>query len=136
MTMVKNTVNNCDLFLRSIGGRILVVDDEEDITLVVKKALESNGFTADAFSDPRSALKNFRPGLYDLVLTDIKMPQMDGFELYREIRRMDGAVKVCFLTAFEMYQEELEATGVKCFIKKPVSIGYLLEIVRDQLKST
>lgn len=132
--MAKNSVTNCDLFLRS-GGRILVVDDEEDIALVIKKALESYGFAADAFSDSSSALENFRPGIYDLVLTDIMMPKMDGFELYKEIRKIDGAIRVCFLSAFEMYQDELEKTEVRCFIKKPISIGDLLEIVRGQLKS-
>jgi DNA-binding response OmpR family regulator len=130
--MAKNTITNCDLFLRS-SGRILVVDDEQDIVFIIKRALESCGFAADAFSDSRSALENFRPGMYDLVLTDIRMPKMDGFELYQEIRRIDGAVKVCFLSAFEMYQEELEAVGARCFIKKPVSIGDLLEIVKSQL---
>jgi two-component system catabolic regulation response regulator CreB/two-component system response regulator ChvI len=134
MVMAKNTVANCDLFPRS-GGKVLVVDDEKDIALVIKRALECYGFTVDAFSDPGSALKNFKPGSYDLVLTDVRMPKMDGFELYREIRRIDGAVKVCFLSAFETYQEELKTIGVRCFIKKPVSIGDLLEIVRGQLES-
>ena len=65
--------------------RISLVDDEHDIALAFKISLENNGFTVDAFNDPEEALSNFKAGLYDLLLIDIKMPKMNGFELYREI---------------------------------------------------
>jgi two-component system response regulator ChvI len=62
--------------------RILVVDDESDLTKVSKLALEYHGFKVDSFNDPQEALTKYKPGLYDLVILDIKMPNMDGFELY------------------------------------------------------
>ena len=82
--------------------RVLIVDDEPDVNLAVKIALEQKDYEVDAFKDPLLALKNFRKGLYDLLILDIKMPKMHGFELYREIKKIDDRVKVCFLTAGEM----------------------------------
>ena len=134
--MAKNTVISCDSPARC-GMRVLVVDDEKDIALVLKKGLENYGFEADAFDNPGSALMNFRPGLYDLVITDVRMPEMNGFELYREIRKKDAKVKVCFLTASEMYDEEFKKTvpiEAACLIEKPVSISELLEIVKRELQ--
>jgi DNA-binding response OmpR family regulator len=74
--------------------RILLVDDESDVTLAFKIGLEDNGFVVDAFNDPILALSSFNQGLYSLVLLDIKMPKMNGFELYREIRKLDDKVKI------------------------------------------
>ena len=90
------------------NNRILLVDDEVDITTVFTLALADNGFEVDAFNDPIQALSGFRSGSYDLALIDYKMPNMNGFELYREIRKIDERVKVCFITAFEVYHEELK----------------------------
>ena len=59
-----------------------------------------------AFTDPVLALKNFKAWSYDLVILDIKMPEMDGFELHRQLKKTDNATKICFLTASEMYYEE------------------------------
>ena len=80
-----------------------IVDDEPDVKLALKITLEENGFEVDAFDDPVIALDNFRKGVCDLLILDIKMPKMHGFELYREIRKIDSQVKICFLTAGEMY---------------------------------
>ena len=80
--------------------RILVVDDEPDITLTLEAGLETVGlFDVDTFNDPESALKSFKPGFYALVLIDIMVPKMDGFQLYESLRKIDPDVKVCFLTA-------------------------------------
>jgi two-component system, OmpR family, response regulator ChvI len=62
--------------------RVLVVDDEPDINLTFKTGLEAKGFIVDAFSDPVLALSDFKPGVYDLLLPDVRMPQIIGFELY------------------------------------------------------
>jgi DNA-binding response OmpR family regulator len=108
------------------SNRILIVDDEPDVCEVLKKALEKNRFTADSFSDPLLALENFRPRSYDLLLLDIKMPDMDGFRLYQEMKKMDSRVKVCFLTASEMYyeryrkEEEFAALDKDLFLRKPI----------------
>ena len=131
-------------------NRILIVDDEPDITLIFAMGLEDNGFTVDAFNDPIQALSNFKSGVYDLALIDYKMPNMNGFELYREIRKVDHKIKVCFVTAFELYYEELKnkfqpssltassehkREDVKCFIPKPVDIDDLVVRINEELNS-
>ena len=86
--------------------KILLVEDEEDINTVLNMVLEEGGYEVDSFSDPLLALKNFRKSSYDLVILDIKMPEMDGIELRRQIKKIDNVVKVCFVTASELYYEE------------------------------
>ena len=102
--------------------RILLVDDEQDITVSLRMGLENNGFAVDTFNDPQEALSNFKAGIYDLLLLDIKMPKMNGFELYQEIEKIDKKAKVCFITAFEVYYKSLRelfpTVKVDCYIKK------------------
>jgi DNA-binding response OmpR family regulator len=69
--------------------------------------LEDEGFNVDAFTDPILALSNFKPNYYSLVILDINMPKMNGYDLYKEIRKLDNKVKICFLTASELYNENL-----------------------------
>jgi DNA-binding response OmpR family regulator len=88
-------------------NKILLVDDEPDIMMAFKLTLEKAGFVVDTYQDPIVALSEFRPNSYDLLILDIKMPKMNGFELYTEIRKLDQQVKVCFVTAGEMYYDEL-----------------------------
>jgi len=107
---------------------ILLVDDELDVIYAIRNILEDNGFQIDSFNDPLTALKSYRSNFYDLVILDIKMPKMDGFELYIKIREKDPRVKICFLTASEMYYEKFRKTQSKfgmiieeeCFIQKPM----------------
>jgi CheY-like chemotaxis protein len=123
-------------------GRILVVDDESDVTLTLKAGLEIIGlFNVDAFSDPESALKSFRPDIYALVLIDITMPKMDGFQLYESLKKIDPHVKVCFLTASEMYYEEKRglahcALNEDLFLQKPISTDDLIKEVNRRINST
>jgi CheY-like chemotaxis protein len=86
--------------------RILIVDDEIDINYTLETVLKENGFIVDSFDSPVLALNNFKAGLYDLALLDIKMPEMDGFKLYEEMKKIDNKFKVCFLTASEMFYEQ------------------------------
>jgi two-component system, OmpR family, response regulator ChvI len=120
--------------------RILLVDDEHDIALAFKISLENNGFTVDAFNDPEEALSNFKAGLYDLLLIDIKMPKMNGFELYIEIENIDDKAKVCFITAFEVYYKSLRelypTVKVDCYIKKPITTDELLQRIKSELVTT
>jgi DNA-binding NtrC family response regulator len=122
-------------------GRILVVDDEPDITLTLKAGLEIVGlFTVDMFNDPESALKSFKPDFYALVLIDIMMPKMDGFQLYESLKKIDPDVKVCFLTATEMYygeRRELEhcALNKDVFLQKPISTDDLIREVNKKINS-
>ena len=89
----------------------MLVDDEQDILLLLQLILEKEGFKVYSFDNPLTALSNFKRGLYDLAILDIKMSQMNGFQLYEEIKKIDRSVKVCFITAAaaataseEMYQ--------------------------------
>ena len=76
--------------------RIMLVDDERDINLMFKIVLEDNGFEVDVFDDSIIALNNYEAGLYDLLILDIKMPKMDGFELYDQIKKIDDKSKFAF----------------------------------------
>ena len=114
--------------------RILIVDDEQDIISVFKMVLEMNDFEVDAYNDPLLALSNFKQNTYDLVILDIRMPDMDGFELYKKIRMVDDKVKVCFMTAFDDYRQEFKKSfpmldEIKCFIRKPNAIEDLVNHV-------
>lgn len=91
--------------------RILVVDDEPDITIAFKLALEGAGFVVDTNQDPLVALSKFTPTSYDLVILDIRMPGMNGFELHEEMRKVDPQVLVCFITAGELYYDEVRGNG-------------------------
>lgn len=119
--------------------RISVVDDEQDITTVLKRGLEHHGFAVDVFNDPQAALASFKPGHYDLIIIDIRMPKLNGFDLYRELKKKDDSVKVCFLTAFEVYYEEFRkmfpTIDVKAFIRKPVGISSLVNQVKTTIES-
>ena len=108
------------------NNRILVVDDEPDLTKISVMALEYYGYKVDAFNDPEEALSKYKPGSYDLIILDIKMPKMNGFELYREIKKKDTNAKVCFLTASELYykefrEKEFRSLDRTLFIRKPIN---------------
>ena len=117
--------------------RILLVDDEHDIIFALSKGLEDNGFVVDTFNDPQEALSNFKAGLYDLLLIDVKMPKMNGFELYEKIEKIDNKAKVCFITAFEVYYKSLRelfpTMKADCFIKKPITTDDLVERITTEL---
>ena len=119
---------------------ILLVDDEHDITYSFSIALEDKGFAVDTFNDPQEALSNFKAGLYDLLLLDVKMPKMNGFELYREMEKIDNKAKVCFITAFEVYYKSLRelfpTMEIDCFIKKPITTNDLAERIMAELAVT
>ncbi len=126
---------------QSTKGRILVVDDEPDITLTLEAGLETIGlFDVDTFNDPESALKSFRPDFYALVLIDITMPKMDGFQLYESLKKIDPNVKACFLTASEMYYGvhrgvEHCALNEDVFLQKPISTDDLIKEVNKKISS-
>lgn len=98
---------------------------------ILKRVLEKNGFGASTFSDPLLALENFRPRSYDLLLLDIKIPEMDGLRLYQEMKNIDSSVKVCFLTASEMYYEKFrkeegfDRLNKDLFLRKPIETASL-----------
>jgi len=112
-----------------MNKRVLLVDDEPDLNLTLKMVLEQNGFKVNSFIDPLSALENFRgeaAGMYDLLILDMRMPNMNGFELYRQIKKIDDKVKVCFLTACDIDYDEQFTKELfpildnNCYIRKPI----------------
>src|SRR5215831_10251474 len=128
--------------------RILIVDDNVDITISFKAAIEDNNSGIDAnkrievctSNDPVVALSEFKPNFYDLLLVDIKMPHMNGFELCEKILAIDINVKVCFMSCVETNREALReiypAINSPCFITKPVTIDYLVERIRSELEKS
>jgi DNA-binding response OmpR family regulator len=123
--------------------RLFLVDDEQDVTSILCSVLQENGFEVVFFNDPLLALEHFKPRYYDLVILDIKMPDMNGFELYRQIRRKDNHVKVCFLTAvsefgeYEQYKKEAyPKLGERHFVAKPVPNGELIRKVNEMITNT
>jgi CheY-like chemotaxis protein len=130
--MAENIKNN-------LPPRIMVVDDEADILSVIKRVLESeNDFVVDVFSNGEEALANLAKhpsGYYDLIITDIRMPKLNGFELYRRIKEDYPSLKIVFITAFEINKDEfskvIPSVDVTDFITKPVSISTL----RSKIKS-
>jgi DNA-binding response OmpR family regulator len=87
--------------------RILIIDDEPDICLTFKEGIEEyKGYRVDAFENPQEALRNFKAGKYELVLLDVKMPEMNGFQVYSEIKKIDSHVRALFVTAAEVFHEE------------------------------
>ena len=123
--------------------RIMFVDDEKDILSTVKRGLESNNaFTVETFSSGESALQAFEShpeNYYDLVITDIRMPKMNGFELYRRIKEKNQSMKIAFITAFEINKEEfnkvMPSVNVIDFISKPLSISSLITKLKSMLKN-
>jgi DNA-binding NtrC family response regulator len=118
----------------NIPPRIMVVDDERDILSIVKRGLEAkNRFQVETFIDADSALESLKENsgdYYDLVLTDIRMPKINGFELYRRIKESNPHMKIVFITAFEINKDEfskvIPSVDVIDFISKPVSMSTLI----------
>ncbi|HZE77238.1 MAG TPA: response regulator [Nitrososphaeraceae archaeon] len=120
-------------------NRILIVDDESDTSLTLKVILENYNYIVDSFDDPIIALKNFKSGLYDLLILDIFMSQISGIKLYQEIRKIDQRVKVCFLTAGQMNLTGLvnvsgDSDG-SIIIPKPIANKELLNTVHAIINS-
>ena len=126
--------------------RILLVDDDPDITLTFKAGLDGYNygdgdkkkrFEVYTYNDPLLLLEEFKPNFYDLLLTDIYMPNMNGFQLYEKILELDVNIRVCFMSALEVNVEALREVYPKvsfgCFIEKPVSIKYLIKRLSAEL---
>jgi len=131
--------------------KILIVDDEVDITTAFKLGLEEAvELQVDVYNDPLLALSNYKPGIYDLLLLDIKMPKIDGFELYKKIQDKETKMKdtsdnddempnVCFITAYdEGYYSQFKESFPKlekdnCFLRKPILLAHLVKKVKSQL---
>jgi len=137
-TIISSTAKSFTPTGASNNKRILIVDDEEDIAWCFKIALECAGFIVDIFNDPIKSLSSYKAGAYDLLLLDIKIPQMNGFELYDKIKGIDDKVDICFITAFEEYYDEIKkrfphSEKTEWFIRKPIGIEVLIRKVKSRL---
>ena len=123
--------------------KVLLVDNEPDVTYAIRTVLEDNGFEVDAFNDPVLVCDTYKSNYYDLVILDIKMAKMDGFQLYDCIRQKDRKTKICFLTASEMFYESLrqarnllgDVLGEQYFIQKPIKTDELIRRLTDLINS-
>ena len=122
--------------MAQVNKRILIVDDEKDVGRTFKMILENYGFDIDFFTDPAMALETFKPNLYDLTILDIKMPEINGFELYDKLKSRDPKIKTLFISALSYLKayntqsgKVYPLKGERHFIKKPVSNKELLEQV-------
>ena len=120
--------------------RILIIDDESDITSALKSGLQLQGFKVDVFNEPLKALSNYSVGTYNLLILDVKMPKMSGFELYRVIRKLDKGIIVCFWTAFEVCYEELRrmfpTMDERYFIRKPIAMDELVDRIQSIISTS
>jgi CheY-like chemotaxis protein len=114
-------------------SKILVIDDNPDVTRALKSILELNGAKVTVYNNPLEAVKKFRAHEYDLVLLDFQMPEMDGFEVYRHLTKVDKSARICLLTSFDVYEREFATVfpgaRIHAFLKKPVETRSLLKIV-------
>ena len=138
----KRKNSNNDILTNTISNsqnRIMIVDDEQDIARLFAISLERNGFVVDVFNDPLSALSNYKASYYDLLLLDIKMPGMNGFELYQKIKDRDNEAMVCFITAYEESLIDLRKSfpgleeEVECFLRKPIEMHNLVRLVKSKI---
>lgn len=122
--------------------KILIVDDEYDIATVFKLGLELDGFVVDMFTDPLVALSAFKKeySSYNLALVDIKMPKLNGYELCNEMIKINNKIKICFVTAFDVQNEDLRLIPIDPksiqVLQKPLSIKYLVQKLKEQTDST
>jgi DNA-binding response OmpR family regulator len=112
-------------------NRVVIVDDEQDILDTLGRGLKARGYDVSLFQDPAQALFDYRPGKYDFHIIDIRMPGMSGFDLARQIWQQDPKATVCFLTAFEIFEDEARKVfkdlNSNCFVKKPITPSALAE---------
>jgi DNA-binding response OmpR family regulator len=127
---------------------VLVVDDDQNTTLAVKSGLENENnsptttnkisYLVHTYNFPTSALSEFKPNYYDLLLIDVEMPKMNGFELSTKILEIDAEPKICFMSAAEVNYEALReiypSVNFGCFIKKPISLEHLIRRVKAELE--
>ena len=127
--------------MAQVNKRILIVDDERDVGMTLEMILENYGFDIDCFTDPVVALESFKPNVYNLTILDIKMPKINGFELYHELKSRDSNIKTLFIsalsyfTAYKTYNNKVyPIEGERKFIKKPVTNKELLEQVYSMVR--
>ena len=109
------------------SATILIIDDEIDTTITFENTLKHSGFKVDVYNDPLLSLSDFKPNLYDLLLIDINMPNMNGFELYERLLKIAANPKICFMSSGQINQEALRevhpSINIGCFINKQFQLS-------------
>jgi len=122
---------------QTLPVHLLAVDDEMDILNPIKLGLQRQNFHVDTFTNPLEALANFSLKKYNVALLDISMPQMDGFNLGKELLKIDHELKICFLTGFanmeDRFRTEFPHLSIESFLQKPVSISSLSNAIKKLL---
>jgi DNA-binding response OmpR family regulator len=132
-----NQSNSSNIYRYS--NRILLVDDEPDITFSFNMILEDNGFAVDSYNDPIHALSSFKSGIYAIAILDIRMPGMNGFELSQELRKVDNKIKILFMTAYDIHDEGINQSKLKVLkekpiiLKKPISLNDLVSNIKKEM---
>ena len=132
-----NQSNSSNIYRNS--NRILLVDDEPDITFSFNMILEDNGFAVDSYNDPIHALSSFKSGIYAIAILDIRMPGMNGFELSLELRKVDNKIKILFMTAYDIHDEDINQSKLKVLqekpiiLKKPISLNDLVSKIKKEM---
>lgn len=120
--------------------KILIVDDEEDITFIFKMILEDANFEVETFNDPIEALSNYKKDYFDLILLDLKLPSISGTEMYNKILDLDTRAKICFLTSSEQIslfdKNEKFVPKAITIIQKPIENSIFVKKIKDLLKSS
>jgi two-component system catabolic regulation response regulator CreB/two-component system response regulator ChvI len=121
-----------------LAKRILIIDDEKDITVSLKAGLEEYGFGVDTYNDPYKAVSDYTAGVYDIIVLDIRMPGLNGFEVSRELRKKEPKVRIWFLTAFDVYKQEFDKLfpdlSIQRFIHKPITASNLTRLIKQDLE--
>jgi two-component SAPR family response regulator len=126
---------------------IMIIDNDYDTARTFKKGLEAENhkgtnnsifFEVYTYNHPELALSEFKPNFYNLLLIDINMPVMNGFELSTKVLEIDPNPKICFMSSAEVNHEALReiypAISIGCFIKKPITVEHLVRRVKAELE--
>lgn len=123
-------------------GNIAIVDDEKDLLFVYRKALELHNFKVVAFDNPLLALNEFRENheKYYLVITDVRMPEVSGFQLINEIKSIDPLIKVCLISAYDISDLELsenidKGIEIEGSFRKPIALIDLINVIKKILEN-
>ena len=142
---VEQQLHESKEILSPFAKQILIVDDDPDITYTFKKAFEEanriggnkTSFHVNVYNDPLLALSEFKPDFYDLILVDINMPKMNGFDFCVKVFEVDINPRVCFMSSGlinqEALQEQYPSLSFGCFIKKPITMENLARKVKAEL---
>jgi two-component system, cell cycle sensor histidine kinase and response regulator CckA len=129
---------NYALTMIGVRNHIVVVDDEPDLSILFSEAVKSAGFESVSFDDPLAALQYIRDShsKIALLLTDWKMPQMNGYELMKQVTKIDESIKVMLMSAFELEKDKLREINMNAYLRKPIHITQLIDAVKNIYKET